>query len=450
MRLVLNTDYVSLSAGDRVLQASNASFDASTFEIWGALLNGAAVVGFPKEKMLTAATLAHELITHRITTMFVTTALFHQLAREVPGVFSSVRDVLFGGEACDAATIRSVLRDRPPARLLHVYGPTETTTFATWQELTVEGTVPDTNIPIGNPIANTEVYVLDEQLRLLPVGVPGELYIGGDGVALGYWQRDELTADKFVPSPFCNAAGKLMYRSGDLVRRRPDGALEFMGRNDDQVKVRGFRIELGEIETALRSHPAVREAVVVVSGSSDRKLVAYAVPASDLTLHVQQLREFLQSRLVYYMLPSAIIVLHALPLTPNGKIDRAALPAPPASISDQHDFTEPRSDDERILATVWQEALNVARIGIHDNFFEIGGDSISVVRVAARAAKAGLSITPLQIFKHQTIAELATVARRVSETAGQPAQRAAAAEFEWSASELGAIGKALRNSQAQK
>lgn len=455
-RLVLNTDYVKLGPGDRILQASNACFDASTFEIWGALLNGGAVIGFAKETMLAAPSLAHELRANGITTMFVTTALFNQLVREAPGVFASLREVLFGGEACDPGAVRAVLSDHPPARLIHVYGPTETTTFATWHEVRSEElNESDTNVPIGLPIANTEAYVLDESLRLLPVGVAGELFLGGDGVALGYLHRDVLTAERFVPNPFTEGSGKSLYRTGDLVRRRADGSLEFLGRNDDQVKIRGFRIEPGEIESALRSHPDVAEAVVMVrqDDSGARKLVAYAVPSEGSKVEPHQLREFLQSRLAYYMMPAAIMMMASIPLTPNGKIDRTALPVPQPSDTVITASAEPRNENERALAEIWQQTLNLPKVGINDNFFELGGDSISVVRVASRAAAAGIDITPLQVFQHQTIAELARaiVAPREPLVHPDPQQSTnVAAEFEWSSADMSAINSALRDIQTRK
>ncbi|HSG39201.1 MAG TPA: amino acid adenylation domain-containing protein, partial [Thermoanaerobaculia bacterium] len=248
VRLVLGTDYVRLEPGDRVAQASNASFDAATFEIWGALLNGACLAMVTRDVALEPCEFAAQLHERRITALFLTTALFNQLAREAPGAFSGLRHLLFGGEAVDPASVRRVLREDPPERLLHVYGPTESTTFASWH-LVAEVPEGARMVPIGLPVANTRIDLLDRGLELAPVGVVGELYIGGEGLARGYLGRPELTAERFVPDP--HGRGERLYRTGDLARRHPDGAVEFVGRTDHQVKVRGFRSEPGEIQAAL-------------------------------------------------------------------------------------------------------------------------------------------------------------------------------------------------------
>src|SRR5690606_8290202 len=253
--------------------------DAATFEIWGALLNGACVVGVPRPVSLDPQAFAAFLREHGVTVLFLTTALFNQMAREAPGVFGCLRYMLFGGEAVDAGAVRAVLRDGPPGHLLHVYGPTEVTTFSTWHRVRALGET-TTTVPIGRPIANTTAYVLDRQRQPVPVGVPGELYLGGDGLARGYLNRPELTAERFVAHPFDAHAGARLYRTGHLVRWSPDGAIEFLGRIDNQIKLRGLRIALGEIEAALMQQPAVRDAVVVMREDSpgDKRLVAYGVP----------------------------------------------------------------------------------------------------------------------------------------------------------------------------
>jgi amino acid adenylation domain-containing protein len=276
VRLVCNADYVQLTPADRVAQISNASFDAATFELWGALLHGARLVIIPREVVLSPRDLAAEIRDRGISAMFVTTALFNQLTGDHPGVFRSVRHVLFGGEAADPGRVRQVLAQGPPKRLLHVYGPTETTTFATWQ-LVREVPEEAATVPIGEPIGNTRAYVLDGQLEPVPVGVAGELCLGGPGLARGYLDRPALTAERFVPDPHGSEPGGRLYRTGDRVRRRPDGALEFLGRFDDQVKLRGFRIEPGEVEAALSQHPAVRECAVILRDDlpTGRGLVAY-------------------------------------------------------------------------------------------------------------------------------------------------------------------------------
>ncbi|HET7695318.1 MAG TPA: amino acid adenylation domain-containing protein [Vicinamibacterales bacterium] len=280
-RLVCNTDYIAIEPCDRIAQASNSAFDAATFEIWGALLHGATLVGVSRDVALSAHALAREIRARGITTLFLTTALFNQLSSEVPDIFAPLRTLLFGGEAVDPGAVRRVLRDGAPARLLHVYGPTETTTFATWHEVV---NVPDraSTVPIGAALANTTLYVLDRRMAPVPIGVPGELFIGGDGLARGYLGRPGLTAEKFVPSPFGGGRGDRLYRTGDVVRWREDGAIEFLGRVDDQVKIRGFRIEPGEIETVIERHPSVRRAVVLAREDTpgERRLVAYVVPGT--------------------------------------------------------------------------------------------------------------------------------------------------------------------------
>jgi amino acid adenylation domain-containing protein len=281
-RLVLNTDYIRLDPTDRIAQVSNASLDAATFEIWGALLNGGQLVILSKEVMLSPQLLACELRQNGITALFLTSALFNQLAAEVPGAFASFRTVIVGGEALDPKWVRNVLRHQPPLRLVNGYGPTENTTFTCCFEVRDLGEHA-TNVPIGRPIANTLAYILDPHLNPVPIGVPGELYAGGDGLARGYWNRPKLTAERFIASPFAQATSPpgaptrpRLYKTGDLARFLPDGTIEFLGRTDNQVKIRGFRVELGEIEAVLGRCPGIREIVVVLldAGSGDKKLVA--------------------------------------------------------------------------------------------------------------------------------------------------------------------------------
>jgi amino acid adenylation domain-containing protein len=287
-RLVLNTDYVRLGATDRIGQVSNFSFDAATFEIWGALLNGGQLIGVGKDTLLSPADFAEAIASQRITTMFLTAALFNQMAREHPQAFRGMRNLLVGGEALEPKWVRRVLEAGPPQNLLNGYGPTETTTFAVCHLI---HSVPSgaTNVPIGRPIANTTAYILDRYGEIAPVGVPGELHLGGPGVACGYWRRDELTAERFIPDSFrgdglpAGATKALLYRTGDRCRYLPDGAIEFLGRFDHQVKIRGFRIELGEIESCLTRHRAVKDAIVLAREDTpgDKRLVAYVVPAAE-------------------------------------------------------------------------------------------------------------------------------------------------------------------------
>ncbi len=408
VRLVRNTNYVELDERERIGQVSNISFDAATFELWGALLNGATLVGVRKETALDPASFASAIREKRISTMFLTTALFNQMAREVPDAFRTMRTLLTGGEAMDASAVRRVLAAGPPRGLLNVYGPTESTTFATWYCI---GSVDDgsASVPIGGPISNTTLYVLDHNLELAPVGVPGELFIGGDGLALGYWNRPELNVEKFVPNPF--AAGERLYRTGDLVRYRRDGAIEFLGRLDHQVKVRGFRIEPGEIDAALASHPGLKASVTLVreDAPGEKRVVTYCVAADGQAPSGTEVRQFLAQRLPEYMLPSHVMTIDRLPINENGKIDRALLPAPGHQRLDKSDGpVPPRSDLERTLVTIWADVLGVEDIGIEDNFFAIGGHSLMATQVASRIRETlGVEIPLRLLFEHQTIAELA-------------------------------------------
>ena len=306
-RLVCGTDYVRLGADDVVAHVSNPAFDAATFEIFGALLNGATLAVLPRETVLSPRAFAAALERHKVTTLFVTTALFNQMARDVPTAFRSCRQVLFGGETAEPRWVKEVLDNGGPQRLLNVYGPTEATTFATWHE--VREVEPDAaTMPIGRAIANTEVYVLDQHREPVPVGAPGEIYIGGPGVAAGYFGRPDLTAERFVPHPFADAADARLYRTGDHGRYRDDGAIEFLGRLDRQVKIRGHRIEPSEVEAALLQLPEIREAVVVVRGTSSetRQLAAFVVLADGAQLSLADIRRELRRCVPGYMVPARI------------------------------------------------------------------------------------------------------------------------------------------------
>ena len=409
-RLVVNADYVQLETTDRVAQASNANFDAATFEIWGALIHGARLVGVSKDVLLSAPLLAEHVRHHGINVMFLTTALFNQLIQEMPNLFAPFRYVLFGGQAVDPKRVRECLSYGRGQKLLHVYGPTEATTFATWHEVTAVS--PDAaTVPIGRPIANTQVYILDERMNPIPIGVPGELYIGGPGLANEYLNQPELAAEKFVNNPFAVMSGEKLYRTGDLVRWNWAGNLEFLGRLDDQVKIRGFRVELGEIEVVLAQHDHVVETVVLAREDipGDTQLVAYAVPNQDHVPTVEELRRFLTERLPDYMVPAAFVTVEAWPLTPNGKVDRRALAAlDVARRTPEATFVAPRDAVEASLASIWTEVLGMKQIGIHDNFFELGGHSLLATRVIALTGSIFRVDIPLRcLFERPTIAGLA-------------------------------------------
>ncbi len=409
-RLVVNTDYVQLGPADVVAQVSNASFDAATFEIWGALLNGARLVILDKEVVLSARELRAAIERHGIGTMFLTTALFNQLVAEEPAVFAGLEQLLVGGEALDPVWIRAALQAGPPRRLLNAYGPTETTTFAATYH--VEHVPTDaTTIPIGRPIANTRLYVLDRHLTPCPIGVPGELYIGGPGVARGYLHRPALTAEKFVPDPFGVERNGCLYRTGDRVRLLHDGNIEFLGRIDQQVKLRGFRIELGEIEAVLCQHPGVQQAVVVVHESAEagKRLVAYVVPHDPAAAIVEALPQFLRQELPAYMVPAVFTPLAALPLNANGKLDRAALP-PPGHVGAPERGTNarPRTEVQARLTRIWQALLGVPAVRVDDDFFDLGGHSLLVMRLLTEIEKEFGQRPPLStIFPQATIEGLA-------------------------------------------
>ncbi len=411
LRLLFGVDYVCLDADQRLLQMAPISFDASTFEIWGALLHGGQCVLFPG-KIPTTRELSHEIEKRGITTMWLTAALFNSIVDESPSALSGIRQLAIGGEALSVAHVRIAHENLPSTQIINGYGPTESTTFACCYLIPRELNERTKSIPIGRPIANTQVYLLDAHLQPVPVGVPGELHIGGDGLARGYLNRSELTAEKFIPNPFSSDPQARLYKTGDLVRYLPDGGIEYIGRIDNQVKIRGFRIELGEIETALLQHPAVLQAVAIARehDPGKKRLVAYIVCNTSQNAAIGELRQFLKEKLPEYMLPSAFVFLESLPLTPNGKIDLRALPAPDLTQQLEENFVAPRTEVEQRLAKIWAEVLGIEQVGIRDNFFELGGDSILSLQIVARANQAGIQLTPKQLFGNQTIAELAGVA----------------------------------------
>lgn len=408
-RLVCNTNYITISPTDVVAQASNIAFDAATFEIWGALLNGARLVGVQKEVLLSPQALSNKLKSEEISILFVTTALFHQIASTSPQLFSTLRCLLFGGETVDAKWVRAVLAAGRPEHLINVYGPTENTTFSSYYE--IEEIVPDVHtVPIGYPIANTQLHILDDCLQPVPKGIPGELFIGGDGLAKGYLNRPELTAERFISNPFSQDPEARLYRSGDLARYLLDGSIEYLNRIDSQVKIRGFRVELGEIEAALSSYSKIKNTVVVIreEQSEGKSLVAY------LTSHEprptsQALHHFLKDKLPDYMIPSAFVCLEKLPLTPNGKVDRRALPMPDFSERTvDGEFVSPQTQTQEKLSDIWSQLLKVKQIGIHDNFFELGGHSLLATQVISRIHHTfSIELSLRALFESPTVSDLA-------------------------------------------
>ncbi|OXM48870.1 non-ribosomal peptide synthetase [Amycolatopsis alba] len=390
------------AAHDRVLLHSPQAFDASTYELWVPLLNGGTVVLAPPGE-LDVHTLGRVITTHDVTGVFMTTGLFRLVAQEAPEMFAGVREVWTGGDAVPAVALRRVRAACPRTLVADVYGPTETTTFATVHPLPDE--VPDV-VPIGAPLDNTRGYVLDDDLRLAPPGAPGELHLAGAGLARGYLGRPGLTADKFVADPF-GPPGERMYRTGDVVRWNDEDALEFVGRVDEQVKIRGFRVEPSEIEAALGEHPGVEQAAVLARADGGvKRLVAYVVGETG------GLGEFLGRTLPDYMIPAAFVRLERFPVNVNGKLDRTALPTPDFG---SRDHVAPRTDRERVLTGIWAEVLGVDSVGATDDFFELGGDSILSIQVVSRARRAGLELLPGDLFAHRTPAALAAAARTATE-----------------------------------
>ncbi|HWY76206.1 MAG TPA: amino acid adenylation domain-containing protein, partial [Verrucomicrobiae bacterium] len=408
VRLVRNTGYAEFSSTDVFLQLAPVSFDASTFEIWGALLNGARLVVFPPRNP-SLVELGDAIKKHRVTTLWLTSGLFNQMVDERLDDLRGVRQLLTGGDVLSVSHVKKA-RAELSCRLINGYGPTENTTFTACYSIP-----PDwpggSSVPIGRPLGNTQCYVVDEHLQPVPIGAVGELLIGGDGLALGYLNNPELTAQKFVPNPFVEEPGARLYRSGDLARFLADGILEFHGRTDSQVKVRGFRIELDEVESALGQHPAIRECAVIArqNGSGDKCLAAYFVARDGALPLDAELRRALGEKLPEYMLPSHFIRLDALPLNANGKVDRRALPAPDNSRPNLDvKYSAPRNDIERSLAEVWESVLGTRPIGREDRFFEMGGHSLLAVQLLAQVEKKfGRSLPLAAVFKSPTIAQMA-------------------------------------------
>ncbi|MEM9804742.1 MAG: amino acid adenylation domain-containing protein, partial [Cyanobacteria bacterium P01_D01_bin.56] len=413
-RLVNNPNYITLDDRDSLLQAAPLTFDASTIEIWGALLNGGKLVLLP-DQTPSLDDLGNAIVEHSITTLWLTSGLFNLMVDEQLDSLKSVRQLLAGGDVLSPRHLSKALTKLENTEIINGYGPTEGTTFTCCHLITIDDL--DDTVPIGSPIDHTQICVLDDDLQQVPPGLPGELYIGGAGLAQGYLNRPELTAEKFIPNPFYDIRQPgsdcfYLYKTGDRVRYRNDGTLEYLGRLDQQVKIRGFRIELGEIETALCNHPYIQQAVVIVHGGAteQKRLVAYlqivqSGNSATGTMSSQALRQFLLGQLPDYMVPAKFIwLLDKVPLTHNGKINRKALPE---ATWESDDVVMPRTDIEKILTKIWTAVLPVEAVGIHDNIFDLGGDSILAMQIVSRGAQVGLRITPKQLFQHQTIAELA-------------------------------------------
>ena len=406
------TKAYNVADGEGSTVNSSIGFDATITSLFSPLLVGGKVVLLPEEGEIEALKAALCSGTN-FSLVKITPAhlkiLSHLFASEEVTIENQA--FIIGGEALSDKQTYFWQQYAPQMRLINEYGPTETVVGCCIYEVGKKA-VTGSNIPIGRPIANTQIYILDSQLQPVPIGVPGELYIGGDGLARGYLNHPELTRAKFILNPFNNSPSDRLYKTGDLARYLPDGNIEFIDRIDNQVKLRGFRIELGEIEASLNSHPQIQQGVVIATEDhpGNKRLVAYVV-WSDESLSANKLREFLKSKLPEYMVPSAFVTLDNLPLTPNGKVDRQSLPIPSISQKNlESDFILPQTANEEILASIWTKVLRVKQVGIHDNFFELGGDSILAIQLIAHANQAGLQFTSKQLFQNPTIAELAAIA----------------------------------------
>jgi amino acid adenylation domain-containing protein len=406
VRLVRNTNFCKFGPAEVFLQFAPISFDASTLEVWGPLLNGGRLVIMPPQSA-SLEDLGRSIRNEGVTTLWLTAGLFNLMVEHRLDDLRPVRQLLAGGDVLSAHHVGIVLQNLAGCTLINGYGPTENTTFTCCHAMHAGEVVPD-SIPIGKPISNTRVYILDEQMRPLAPGEAGELYAAGDGVARGYLNNSKETADRFLVDLFDSDTGGRMYRTGDLARWRENGTVEFLGRIDNQVKVNGYRIEPAEIEAAMRRHGNVKDVCVVpqVDGNGSTRLVAYYVAAANVALSPQELREDLATKLPQFMVPALFVAVERLPLSPNGKVDRAALPAPapeaPVSVE------LPKTHLEQELTDLWKRILRTERVGLDDNFFDLGGDSLLVIAVHSNLQKMfQLEIPVTDLFEFTTVRSLA-------------------------------------------
>jgi amino acid adenylation domain-containing protein len=419
VRLVSNTNYAHFGPDEVILQLAPISFDASTFEIWGALLNGGRLVLMPGAKPAPEE-IAAAIRQHGVTTLWLTAALFHLMVMDHLDALKPLRQLLAGGDVLSVAHVRTLLAAAPTLRLINGYGPTENTTFTCCHTIRPADLDRGT-VPIGRPIANTRVYLLDEAQRPVPIGVPGELCAAGDGLAIGYLNAPELTASKFIEVRLHIAGNTItdrVYRTGDLARYTADGTIEFLGRRDAQIKIRGYRVELGEIEHAAEQFPEVRAAVAYARADwasaedvpGDRRLALYAIPRNGMepARLTSELREFLRSQLPEHMQPQAIVLVPSFPRTTNGKVDYHALPAPQADhAAGERTITPPRTPLETQLVDIFIRVLGVPAISVDDSIFELGGDSLSIFRITTQATQAGIPVTAKQLFQSKSVSAVA-------------------------------------------
>ncbi|ASZ13238.1 non-ribosomal peptide synthetase [Chitinophaga sp. MD30] len=413
-KLVFDSGPIAVRADDTVLQWSNYAFDGSTYDIYSAFLKGAKLYLIQDKQASDAFELARIIESENITVWFVTTALFNNIVDSAIDSLTHLRKLLFGGEKVSLPHVSRALAVMGAGKLTHVYGPTETTTYAT--SYAIDSTDASGTVPIGRPLSNSQGLILDTNGQLVPIGVSGELYIGGDGVAIGYVNNEAMTADKFVTLPY--APGR-WYRTGDRTRWLDNGVIEYVGRVDDQVKIRGYRIEPGEIATVLRQSDYVQDAIVIVDApqEGEKRLLGYIVPAGDY--EQEAILEYLQERLPAYMIPAHLIPLEAFPLNVNGKIDKRALPMP--VISSEEEYVAPRNSREQALSDIWSELLGVEQVSIHTNFFEAGGHSLLAIRLISAIRKAlEIEIPISYVFDYPTIALFIDKLGPLKETARIP------------------------------
>ena len=411
VRLVINPNYVALTPQDILLQFAPLAFDASTFEIWGSLLNGARLVVYPAHAA-DYSELGRVITAHGVTTLWLTAALFHEMVEHAPKALAGVRQLLTGGDVLSPVKVRAYLELPGHGRLINGYGPTENTTFTCCGAFDRAEQI-GAFVPLGQPIAGTQVWILDTQSRPVPLGVVGEIYAGGDGLARGYLNAPELTAERFLPDPFNPDPRARLYKTGDLARWLPDGNIEFLGRMDSQVKIRGFRVELGEIEAVLGGHPGLTACAVVTQyhRGGDKTLAAFVVGRDPATLSVGSLRRWLAEKLPDYMVPARFTLLASLPLTANGKLDRKALETLPGVTQPPDTSHLPsRTDLEFKLVEIWQEVLRQDRVGIQDDFFALGGHSLLTVSMLNRVYHAtGVMPALSRFFSNPRIQNLSTI-----------------------------------------
>jgi amino acid adenylation domain-containing protein/non-ribosomal peptide synthase protein (TIGR01720 family) len=398
-------DFVNITKEDILLSTGSISFDATTIEYWGMLLNGGKLVICSEECLMDIDRLKNEINSQKVTLMWFTSGWFNRLVETDIRVFEPLQTIMVGGEKLSEWHINTVIAKYPNKKIINGYGPTENTTFSLTYPITKkEGRI----IPIGKPLANRSAYILDNEHKLLPIGIPGEIYVGGAGVSRGYLNQPLLTQEKFILDPFSTEPGARMYRTGDLGRWLEDGNIEYLGRIDDQVKIRGYRIELGEIESFIQQSGLTSQSVVIAHQDKEgiKRLIGYVVASGHYSK--QELQTYLQSKLPEYMVPRIWIELESIPLTANGKIDKRALPQPDMGSQLTREYVAPRNITQQTLAEIWQELLGVKQVGVEDNFFELGGDSILTIQVVSRARRAGLEMEPRDLFTHQTIQQLST------------------------------------------